>query len=126
MSSIENIRLSTKEPFANLPDVVARQTMAEIGRRLGALREAMGLSQVTISQRLGLGPIPGGPQKWNNWEHGRNQIPPDHATALCIMSGVDLDYIYRGNMDRVPPELQPGIYAVLGEPKKAAKRPRKA
>lgn len=94
----------------------------EIGRRLGALRQALGLNQVTIARRLNLGPNPGGPQKWNNWEHGRDRLKPPDATKICILTGVDLDYIYRGLMDHVPPDLIDKILEIL---QGSSTRPRK-
>ena len=106
--------------------IVGDSDNIEIGRRLGALRQALGLNQVTIARRLNLGSNPGGPQKWNNWEHGRDRLKPPDATKICILTGVDLDYIYRGLMDHVPPELIDRILEILQEPhRKAHKRPRK-
>lgn len=42
---------------------------------------------------------------WNNAETGDNRIGIDNAIALCRLTGVSLDYIYRAYGDRLPHKL---------------------
>jgi transcriptional regulator with XRE-family HTH domain len=72
-----------------------------IGARLEALQYAMGWEdQKAFATYLGLTP-----QAWNNWIHGRKRIGIDAAIVVAQRTGVDLDWIYRGDPSGVPTRL---------------------
>jgi transcriptional regulator with XRE-family HTH domain len=86
-------------------------SLEEIAHRLVLTRQALEISQVLMAKRVGATP-----QAWNNYETGRKRISIDQALRLCIATGVDLDWIYRGEMDGIPSALLDKIMAILGEP----------
>lgn len=98
--------------------------LLEMGRRLVALREAVGLNQAEWGRRLGFEP-----QKVNNWERGYNRIGIDSAIQICRHTGVTLDYIFLGSMSALPWELAGKIDRALTEseaaPPPAARRRRR-
>ncbi len=74
-----------------------------VGQRLRAFRQAKGWTQTYLAGIIGHGVTP---QKINNYEFGRDLIPPHVAGMLCdVVSGIDFDYIYRGRMEDMPPKL---------------------
>lgn len=84
----------------------------------------MGHSQVVTAGLLGNGMTA---QKWNNYERGRDRIPVDVAIRLCVVTGANLDYIYRGIMGSLPSDLIQKIQEVRQReaeqpPKRAAAR----
>jgi transcriptional regulator with XRE-family HTH domain len=74
----------------------------EVQGRLRLLRLAVGRSQVALADLLQNGMTS---QKWNNYERGRDRIPVDVAIRLCVVTGANLDYIYRGIMGSLPSDL---------------------
>jgi transcriptional regulator with XRE-family HTH domain len=67
----------------------------DIGRRLDALRVAMGKrSQKEWACLHGFNAT-----QLNNWLKGARRIPVEHAETLCDAYGVTLDWIYRGRRD---------------------------
>jgi hypothetical protein len=53
-----------------------------------------------------------GAPSWNGYEKGKTAIPAHHALALCRLSGVSMDWIYRGLWSaEVPFELAEKIRA---------------
>jgi transcriptional regulator with XRE-family HTH domain len=85
-----------------------------VGQRVRAFRRAKGWSQTLFARMIGHGTSP---QKLNNYERGRDQIPPHIAGKLCAVAGdIDFDYIYRGRMDKLPPKLAEKIIKILSDP----------
>jgi transcriptional regulator with XRE-family HTH domain len=72
------------------PDVEPT-SVADVADRLRLTRLAMGWSQAELCRRSGISP-----QIWNNAETGDNRISVDEAIKLCRITGVSLDWIYRG------------------------------
>ncbi len=76
-----------------------------IARRLRTLRGALDYSQADMARLLGLSPRG---QAWGNYEaldeHWR-RIKVDVAILLCHKTGITLDWIYRGDLGLVPPDL---------------------
>ena len=68
-----------------------------VAKRLQLFRKSLGLRQVDLARELGWSQ-----QKWGQWEKGR-RIPniPD-MIELAERYGVTLDYVYRGDMSRLP------------------------
>ena len=68
-----------------------------VAKRLKLFRKSLGMRQVDLASELGWSQ-----QKWGQWENGR-RIPniPD-MIELAERYGVTLDYVYRGDMSRLP------------------------
>ena len=121
MSTIESAQLPIKDGFAIVRAEMADTDTKEIGKRLATIRRALKLSQKVMAFRIGE-TQEGGPQKWNNWERGRDKIPVPAAIKVCIVSGADLDYIYRGLMGGLTDEFT----AKLDNTERAVRRIRRA
>ncbi len=72
----------------------------QVAHRLLLLRRALGHTQAFLAGLLGCAP-----QAWANYESGGRLISIALATKLCAITGVSLDWIYRGNMAMLPAEL---------------------
>jgi transcriptional regulator with XRE-family HTH domain len=88
---------------------VAAKEIAEIAERLKLTRLALGYTQGFISTLIGSTTSSG--QAWENYESGRRRISLNHALALCQKCGLTLDWIYRGNLQSLPPDLAGKIAA---------------
>ncbi len=120
MSSTQNPEWLNHVSSETMAPQMARtlSEIEQIARRLELLRTALELSQVGMAARLGSGITP---QKWNNYERGRDRIPVDVAIRLCITSSATLDYIYRGIMGGLPIMLVKRLEE-LDAPARASKR----
>ncbi len=72
----------------------------EVVKRLVLLRRALGYTQAFLAGLLDCAP-----QAWANYEGGDRRISVDMALKLCAVTGVSLDWVYRGNMSMLPTEL---------------------
>lgn len=84
---------------------------SEIGRRLKATRQALGLRARDIHRATGIGE-----STWSQYENGRRF--PDLLQMLPFADrfGVPLDWIYRGILTAVPFELAQGILEQMNSP----------
>lgn len=71
-----------------------------IAARLKWTRQAKNLTQASWCRLAGIEP-----QAWNNYETGLRRISLDQAFKVCRITGVTLDWIYRGVAAGVPVEL---------------------
>src|SRR6478672_7096147 len=78
-------------------------SLLEIGARLAVTRKALGLTQAEMDRRMGSGLTNG--QSFNFYETGRQRIPTHHALALCRTCNITLDWIYRGQMHSLQPDI---------------------
>ena len=78
-------------------------SLLEIGARLAVTRKALGLTQAEMDRRMGSGLTNG--QTFNLYETGRQRIPTHHARALCRTCNITLDWIYRGQMHSLQPDI---------------------
>jgi len=69
----------------------------EVGKRLRLLREGLKIKQAALCRLTG---ITG--QVWNNAETGDNLLTVANAIKLCRVTGVTLDWIYRGQVTALP------------------------
>src|SRR5690349_6505708 len=87
-----------------------------VGKRLEIARRSLKISQEVIAERI-LPLLPRGEdmtgQKWNNYAKGRDLIPVYIATAVCIVSGVDLDFIYRNEWGGLRPEVADRLHTAM-------------
>lgn len=63
----------------------------EISKRIRLVREALKMSQAALCRLADISA-----QAWNNAETGDNMLTVQNAVKLCRISGVTLDWIYRG------------------------------
>lgn len=69
-----------------------------IGRRLRLIRLAKGYAgQRPLAERLGVSV-----SRYNNWEIGLVPVPVDYAAKLCAITGVTMDFLYRGVISGLP------------------------
>jgi len=78
-------------------------SLLEIGARLAVTRKALGLTQAEMDRRMGSALTNG--QTFNFYETGRQRIPTHHALALCRTCNITLDWIYRGQMHSLQPDI---------------------
>jgi DNA-binding XRE family transcriptional regulator len=81
-----------------------QQFVVGAGERLKKCRKALGLSQITICEKLGVTQ-----GNYSQWESGRQLIDPLIAVTLLQKFGVTLDYIYSGKEDTLPKALKDKI-----------------
>ncbi|KAF0111669.1 MAG: putative DNA binding helix-turn helix protein [Rhodospirillaceae bacterium] len=72
----------------------------EIGGRLTAAREALGLSQVAICREIDVSP-----SRWNQWEMGGKLPDPLVMAEFSRRYGITMDWIYAGNASGLPHSL---------------------
>ncbi|WP_315759176.1 MULTISPECIES: helix-turn-helix transcriptional regulator [unclassified Bradyrhizobium] len=84
--------------------------IVEIGRRLRRTREAMKLNQAMFCRLVGIQQ-----QAWNNYERGTRRISLDQALRVCKVTGVSLDWIYRGLAAGLPVNIINGLQEQLDE-----------
>ncbi len=70
----------------------------EIGPRLRWLRLLSGKTQDQMVTAAAQG-------QWSRWETGERIIPPHVAVEVCKQHRVSMDYIYRGSLVGVHPDL---------------------
>jgi transcriptional regulator with XRE-family HTH domain len=68
-----------------------------VAKRLELFRKALGLRQVDLVRELDWSP-----QKWGQWEKGQRTPNIADMIELAERYGVTLDYVYRGDMSRLP------------------------
>jgi DNA-binding XRE family transcriptional regulator len=66
-------------------------------------RKALGLTQAEMDRRMGSALSNG--QTFNFYETGRHRIPTHYALALCRTCNITLDWIYRGQMHSLQPDI---------------------
>ena len=86
-------------------------SLPEIGARLAVTRKALGLTQTEMDRRMGSALTNG--QAYNAYETGRQRIPTHHALALCRTCNITLDWIYRGQMHSLQPDICAKLEAEL-------------
>ncbi|MBU2952760.1 helix-turn-helix domain-containing protein, partial [Marinobacter sp. F3R08] len=47
-----------------------------------------------------------GTTQYNNWEKGTRRITVDEAERLCVLYGLTLDFIYRGNLSGISEKIK--------------------
>lgn len=74
----------------------------EIGKRIRAIMDALGLSQAQFSRLTGVSQ-----QALNNYLQGRQRPAIDAAVKICDRTGATLDWIYFGDPSGLPQKLVP-------------------
>ena len=77
----------------DVPTAVENVVIAHPGRST----KSLGMRQVDLARELGWSQ-----QKWGQWENGKRNPNVADMIELAERYGVTLDYIYRGDMSRLP------------------------
>ena len=72
-----------------------RPDYSDIGRRIIAFREHLGLSASAFAKEVGVSP-----SRLGNWENGHRRVSVDVAVVLSEKYGLSLDFIY-GQTSRI-------------------------
>ena len=94
------VEYPTRQRRDPMPDPTS---LLEIGARLAVTRKALGLTQAEMDRIMGTANSAG--QTYNIYETGRQRIPTHHALALCRTCNITLDWIYRGQMHSLQPDI---------------------
>ena len=79
-----------------------------VAKRLELFRKSLGMRQVDLARELGWSQ-----QKWGQWEKGKRKPNISDMIELAERYGVTLDYIYRGDMSRLPEWMAKKIRELL-------------
>ncbi len=79
-----------------------------VAKRLQLFRKSLGMRQVDLARELGWSQ-----QKWGQWEKARRTPNIPDMIELAERYGVTLDYIYRGDMSRLPEWMAKKIRELL-------------
>jgi transcriptional regulator with XRE-family HTH domain len=85
--------------------------------RLKITRIALGLSQAEICRQTGITV-----QAWNNAETGDNRLTIDNALKLCRRYGLNLEWLFRGDIRGIAVDLARAIAQAEREMNSHAKR----
>jgi transcriptional regulator with XRE-family HTH domain len=96
----QNTLHANPQPARKTEAEMATDLMRDVARRLGIIREELGLSQDEMGEYLDIGR-----GRWLNWERARHYPSPVIMVRLCEYTGVTFDYIYRGVLAGVRQEL---------------------
>jgi DNA-binding XRE family transcriptional regulator len=104
---------------ATMADPIPEYDKELVGKRIVDLRAAKsGMAQNTLAAAIEITP-----QKLWNYESGTDQLPLEHAAKICAVTGANFDYLYRGILGTLPPDLLAAILEVRkAPPKRRARR----
>lgn len=90
------------------PETRSLRSKAEVGRRLVALRSALGLKAKTMCAEVNVEP-----NTWSQWEKGNRMADLVAMMRVADTFGADLNYIYMGTTSTMPYELATRVRAQL-------------
>ena len=90
------------------------ETNKEIGARLTLTRRALGYDRQTEFVEALNAVFSVSPQRWNNYETGRERIAVPVALALCDRFGLSFDWIFRGRRGELPVRILRAIEDIEG------------
>jgi transcriptional regulator with XRE-family HTH domain len=101
-NSVPERRLMVEDKVEFTPKLFMKNFLTDtspeyVGKRLEIFRLAVGVKQVELAREFGWSQ-----QKLGQWEHGRRNPTVPDMIDLAERYGVTLDYIYRGDMSRLP------------------------
>lgn len=105
--------------MVNLAQIVTMQRMSDAARipqidmlgvasRVEAIRSVSGLSRDAFSKTFGLDP-----SSYSKLAQSKKPLKSEHAFAIADRWGVTMDFIYRGDLSRIEPEMRAKIIAAL-------------
>lgn len=87
------------------------ESIEAIAYRLELTHAAIGgVNQAAFATSIGVSP-----QGWTNYIKARERISVDAANRMCRRYGVTLDWIFRGSMYGLPPDLSRRIDEMAAE-----------
>lgn len=90
-------------PYKKAMKEEQKKLAVEVGRRLGWVRELTGRTQEEMLTEASQG-------QWSRWETGERLIPSVVAIEVCNRLRISMDYIYRGHLLGVHPELAKSLW----------------
>jgi DNA-binding XRE family transcriptional regulator len=116
--NMSNKLLSKKSVLPNVMEPVGSDIMAtepigtlEAAERLRNSREALKLTPTRICALSGIER-----NTWSNAENGLNRLSVDNAIRLCQVTGLTLDWLYRGVKTGLPLMIAEALQRVEAEP----------
>ena len=97
--------ISVKWPLGAMPKQPP-ESWEGVTERLEKLRGALGLNKKQFAESVGMTP-----QNWGNVMKGRSMLPVPVAIRACLLTGADLDYIYRGDATGLAPRPESRPFA---------------
>mgnify|MGYP001481621276 CR=1 FL=1 len=82
------------------------ESWESVTERLEKLRCVMRLNKKQFAESVGMTP-----QNWGNVMKGRSMLPVSVAIRACLLTGADLDYIYRGDAAGLAPRPESRPFA---------------
>ena len=101
------------QKYTDIRPAMAREptSVQAIAERLRLSRQALGYTQAVLSRI-----IRGPDSLWGNYEMGIRRISLDKAFLLKAATGLTLEWIYYGDISRVPPDLAEKIQQQIANP----------
>jgi transcriptional regulator with XRE-family HTH domain len=81
--------------------LMKRRPFPQYGKRLSAMRQALGLSQAELCRAIGVSA-----NRWNQYEKGERKITVEIAIKLQRKFGITLDWVYLGDPNMLPAILE--------------------
>jgi transcriptional regulator with XRE-family HTH domain len=88
-------------PAAVMPKAISTSFATEVGKRLKAARIAAGHGSAAVFA----GKIGVSPQRYNNWETGDVVVPPEFVPRIFLLTRVDSNFLYLGDLSRLPGDI---------------------
>jgi transcriptional regulator with XRE-family HTH domain len=120
MASDITSALPPRMKHADMNAAMEPTTKKDVAARLRHSRVGLKLKQVKICELAEIEP-----GAWNNYEKARSRIGLDPATRLCQVTGLTLDWIFRGRLDSLPHALALAIAKAITEGNGDAKNGRR-
>jgi DNA-binding XRE family transcriptional regulator len=98
-SSLHASAVESRRPVTSNTEM--EQSVKVLARRLKLTREALELSAAEVCKRIDCAP-----NRWSQYESGKRPITVAVAIAMCEEFGLSLDWIYRGDPQRLPHDLR--------------------
>jgi DNA-binding XRE family transcriptional regulator len=92
---------AVESPLGVTSNADMEQSVKVLARRLKLTREALELSAAEVCKRIDCAP-----NRWSQYEGGQRPITIAVAIAMCEEFGLSLDWIYRGDPQRLPHDLR--------------------
>jgi DNA-binding XRE family transcriptional regulator len=104
--STPEMQLAIAVRDAHPPGMQTRVDAVEIGRRLKATRDALGLTGTEFARRARIAQ-----NAYSQYETGRRLLTVTVAMRLCTVYGLSMDWLFRGDPSSLPYALAGKIMA---------------
>ena len=103
--------------YKSMKHFLSDTSLEYVGERLKMFRKTLGVRQVDLAKEFSWSP-----QKWGQWENGVRNPNVSDMIKLAERYGVTLDYIYRGDMSRLPEWMDKKIREIAASESRDAVR----